>query len=60
MKFCSCAAAHMKRTGSAHAAKRVLELEPGYTISGMCAALDLHASIAEPLSEALRKAGLQE
>jgi hypothetical protein len=40
------------------AATRALELEPGYTISGMCAALDLHKSVAEPLSEALRKAGL--
>ena len=41
-----------------NAAKRVLELEPGYTIGGMCAALDLHASVAERLSEALRIAGL--
>ncbi|MBV9703999.1 MAG: tetratricopeptide repeat protein [Methylobacteriaceae bacterium] len=40
------------------AAKRLLELEPGYTISGMCAALGLHALIATPLSEALRNAGL--
>jgi hypothetical protein len=40
------------------AAKRVLELEPGYTISGMCAALDLHKSVAEPVSEALSMAGL--
>ncbi|SEC84354.1 TolB amino-terminal domain-containing protein [Rhizobiales bacterium GAS188] len=40
------------------AAARVLELEPGYTISGMCAAVDIHASIAAPLSEALRAAGL--
>jgi adenylate cyclase len=40
------------------AAERVLELEPGYTISGMCAAAGFHASIAEPLSEALRTAGL--
>jgi TolB-like protein len=40
------------------AAARVLELEPGYTISGMCAALDIHASIAAPLSEALTTAGL--
>ena len=40
------------------AANRVLELEPGYTISGWCAALDLHKSVAEPLSEALRMAGL--
>ena len=40
------------------AAARVLELEPGYTISGMRAAVAFHASIAEPLSEALRTAGL--
>lgn len=40
------------------AAGRVLELEPGYTIRGMCAAVALHSSIAEPLSEALRAAGL--
>ncbi len=40
------------------AAARLLELEPGYTISGMCAAVGFHASIAEPLSEALRTAGL--
>jgi adenylate cyclase len=40
------------------AAKRLLELEPGYTITGMCAALDLHPSVAEPVSEALRVAGL--
>jgi adenylate cyclase len=40
------------------AAARVLELEPGYTISGMRAAVGFHASIAEPLSDALRAAGL--
>jgi TolB-like protein/class 3 adenylate cyclase/Tfp pilus assembly protein PilF len=40
------------------AAARVLELEPGYTVSGMCAAFDIHASLAAPLSEALRAAGL--
>ncbi len=42
------------------AAARVLELEPGYTISGMRTAVGMHASIAEPLSEALRTAGLPE
>ncbi len=40
------------------AAERVLELQPGYTISGFCAAFDIHASLAAPLSEALRVAGL--
>jgi hypothetical protein len=37
------------------AARRVLELEPGFTISGNFAA---HPSIAAPLSEALSLAGL--
>ena len=40
------------------AAQRVLELQPGYTISGTCAAFDIHPSIAVPLSEALSLAGL--
>jgi TolB-like protein/Tfp pilus assembly protein PilF len=55
------AATHAK-LGRLEAAKsdaaRVLELEPGYTIGGMCAAFDIHASLAAPLSEALRAAGL--
>lgn len=40
------------------AAERVLELEPGFTISGMCAAFDIHKSLAVPLGEALSVAGL--
>ena len=40
------------------AAKRVLELQPGFTISGTCAAFDMHPSIAAPFSEALSLAGL--
>jgi adenylate cyclase len=40
------------------AAARVLELEPGYSIGGWCAASDIHASLAVPLSEALGKVGL--
>jgi hypothetical protein len=40
------------------AGARVLELQPGFTISGTCAAFDIHASLAAPLSEALRAAGL--
>jgi adenylate cyclase len=40
------------------AAARVLELEPGFTIIGMCAAVDIHCSLAEPSSEALIAAGL--
>ena len=55
-------AATHARLGRADAARkaatRVLELEPGYTISGMCAVMDLHKSVAGPLSEALRVAGL--
>ena len=42
------------------AAVRVLELQPGFMISGTRAAFDIHPSIAEPLSEALRVAGLPE
>jgi TolB-like protein/Tfp pilus assembly protein PilF len=40
------------------AAVRVLELEPGFTISGMCASFDIHESLAAPLSAALSVAGL--
>ena len=40
------------------AAVRVLELQPGYTISGWCAAFDVHVSIATPYCEALSVAGL--
>jgi tetratricopeptide (TPR) repeat protein len=40
------------------AAERVLELEPGFTISGLCAAFDIHESLAVPLGEALSVAGL--
>jgi adenylate cyclase len=39
-------------------AQRLLELQPGYSITKMCDALDLHPSIAEPLSAALLSAGL--
>lgn len=42
------------------AAARVLELQPGFTIGGTCAAFDIHPSIAVPLSEALSAAGLPE
>ncbi len=55
------AATHAKlgRTDAAKsAAMRVLELQPGFTISGTCAAFDIHPSIAVPLSEALSLAGL--
>jgi TolB-like protein len=55
------AATHAKlgRTDAAKsAAMRVLELQPGFTISGTCAAFDIHPSIAAPLSEALSLAGL--
>jgi TolB-like protein/class 3 adenylate cyclase len=51
--------AQLGRTNeAASAAKRVLELEPGYSIGGMISAAEFHPSIAEPLSEALRIAGL--
>ena len=39
-------------------AARVLELQPGFTISGICASFNMHPSVAEPLSEALSLAGL--
>ena len=40
------------------AAARVLELEPDFTISGLCAAFDIDRRLAEPLSQALSEAGL--
>jgi adenylate cyclase len=40
------------------AAVRVLELQPGFTISGLCASFDIHPSLATPLTEALKEAGL--
>ncbi len=40
------------------AANRVLELEPGFTIRGLCATFDIHPSVAEPLGEAISLAGL--
>ncbi|HUS56074.1 MAG TPA: adenylate/guanylate cyclase domain-containing protein [Thermohalobaculum sp.] len=55
------AATHAKlgRLDAARAsAARVLELQPGFTISGYCASFDIHPSLAEPLSEALGLAGL--
>jgi hypothetical protein len=42
------------------AASRALELEPGFTITGMCAAAAYPPSLAQPLSEALRLAGMPE
>jgi adenylate cyclase len=55
------AATHAKlgRLDAARAASaRVLELQPEFTISGLCKSFDFHKSLAEPLSEALREAGL--
>jgi TolB-like protein/Flp pilus assembly protein TadD len=55
------AATHAKlgRLDAARAsAARVLELQPGFTISGYCASFDIHPSLAEPLSEAFSLAGL--
>lgn len=42
------------------AAARVLELEPKFTINGLKVAFDIHTSVAGPLIEALREAGLPE
>jgi adenylate cyclase len=42
------------------AAKRVIELQPGFSISELCTTFDIHASIAAPLSEALSVAGLPD
>ena len=42
------------------AAQRLVELQPGYTIGGMCAALPIAPVLAAPLSDALRAAGLPE
>ena len=42
------------------AAARVLELQPGFTISATCAAFDIHPAVAEPLTAALTEAGLPE
>ena len=42
------------------AAALVLELQPGFSISKMCSALDPAPTFAEPLTEALQAAGLPE
>jgi tetratricopeptide (TPR) repeat protein len=47
-------------TAAKSSASRVLELQPGFTISGLCLSFDFHQSLAAPLSEALRHAGLPE
>jgi tetratricopeptide (TPR) repeat protein len=55
-------AATQARLGRLNAAKsaagRVLELQPGFTVGGLCASFDLHPSLATPLSGALKEAGL--
>lgn len=43
---------------ASQAARRVVDLQPGFTISGVVAAFDMHHSITTPLSEALLSAGL--
>jgi TolB-like protein/class 3 adenylate cyclase len=43
---------------ASEAARRLLELDPAFNIARLCAAAGLHPSIAGPLSEALRRAGL--
>jgi adenylate cyclase len=39
-------------------AQRVLELQPGFTISELCSSFEIDTSLAEPLGEALSMAGL--
>jgi len=39
-------------------ASRVLKLQPEFTINGLCASFDFNPSLADPLSEALKGAGL--
>lgn len=51
--------ARLERLDAARsAAQRVLELQPGFTVSGLCASFDIQPSIATPLTEALIDAGL--
>jgi tetratricopeptide (TPR) repeat protein len=42
------------------AAARVIELEPGFTVGGLCRAVNMHESLSAPLSDALRRAGLPD
>ena len=49
-----------RREQAAAAAKRVLELEPGFTISGFVRAHTGRTEIWEPIGEALRQLGLPE
>jgi adenylate cyclase len=37
-----------------------IELEPGFTIGGLCRAVNMHESLSALLSAALRRAGLPE
>ncbi len=46
--------------GAASSAKRVIELQPDFTISGFCTAFGLAPSVATPLGEGLRLAGLDD
>ena len=41
-------------------ARHVLELQPEFTISGLCTSFDFHPSLAGPLSQALQEAGLPD
>jgi len=53
--------ARLGRLDAARAAgARVMELQPGFSIAGMCTAYDMHQSIAAPVSEALKLAGLPD
>jgi TolB-like protein len=46
--------------GAKASAARVLELQPGFTISGFCKMFGLAPSLATPISDSLRRAGLDE
>ena len=46
--------------GAKSSARRVIELQPDFTISGFCTMFGLAPSVATPLSEGLRRAGLDE
>ena len=46
--------------GAKLSATRVLEFQPDFTISGFCTAFGLPPSVATPLGEGLRRAGLDD
>jgi hypothetical protein len=55
------ALAKAERLGEAKAvASRVLALQPGFSVGGLCTALAMPPALATPLSEVLRAAGLPQ